>query len=101
MATLYVTEMADLASTRNAQTVPVLMQSPITEQTVAIGAGSTASAAFNTRTRFVELFTDTACGISFGPAPTAVATSARMAANTSRTYGIPQDKLYKVAVITP
>lgn len=101
MATLYITEFANTGSSNTAATTAMSAQPPIVEQTVTIGAGSTQSAAFNAATKFVRLFTDTACGFSFGTAPTAVIGSARMAANSTEYFGIPQGNAFKVAVITP
>lgn len=101
MATLYITELVDTTSSRNAQELIYPMTPPVVSQTVAIAGASAASAAFNAQTKFVRLFTDTACGIEFGAAPTAVATSGRMAANTTEYWGVQQGQSHKVAVITP
>ena len=100
MATLYITEYARVAFDPNG---PLAMpeEPPLASQTVAIGSGSVASNAFNVATRFVRLNTDAACSIQFGfPTPTAVATTARMAANQTEYHGVPQGGGYQVAVIT-
>jgi hypothetical protein len=101
MATLYITELSNSGNSNTAPYLQMAAQPPIAEQTVAIGASSAQSSALNAATKFVRLFTDTVCGISFGTNPTAGATSARMAANTTEYFGVPQGQSFKVAVITP
>lgn len=99
MAVLYITEFADLATTHG--TVgQVSAQPPNAEQTVAIGATSTASSAFANNTRFVRLHTDAICSVEFGTSPTATATKARMSANQTEYYSVPAGLSWKVAVIT-
>lgn len=92
MAVLYITEYASTST-------PV--QEPANAiQTVAIAAGSAASAAFQNNTNIVRLQTDVVCSIAFGTAPTASATTTRMAANQTETFKVPLGAAYKVAVIT-
>lgn len=98
MATLYVTEFNDIGIINGHISYPI--QAPTAEQTVAIGGSSTASSAFNARTAVVGLHTDAICSVSFGTAPTATATKARLAANETRYFGVPLGQAYKVAVIT-
>jgi hypothetical protein len=57
-------------------------------------------AAFNAKTRFVRLHTDAVCSIKFGTNPTASATTARMAANSTEYSSVPPNQAYKVAAIT-
>lgn len=95
MAVLYITEFADVSAT---QGVTIAKQPVVAEQTVAIGGSSTASSAFNQRTRYVRLTTDAICSVSFGAAPTASATTMRMAAGSVEYFDIAQGS--KVAVIT-
>lgn len=99
MATLYITEYARVGFDPNG---PLAMpeEPPLAEQTVAIGSGSLQSNAFQAATRFVRLNTDAVCSIEFGLNPTAVATTARMAANQTEYHGVPQGGSFKVAVIT-
>jgi hypothetical protein len=79
------------------------MQPPIAEQAIVNTGASTASAAFNQKTRFVRLHTDAICAVAFGTAPTAIVAGAtgtmRMAANQTEYHGVPQGQSYKVAVI--
>lgn len=95
MATLYITEFADVNAT---QGTTIAKQPPVAEQTVAIGGSSTASSAFNQRTQYVKLSTDAICSILVGSAPTAAATNMRMAAGQTELFQVPQG--FKVAVIT-
>lgn len=100
MAKVYITEYADLALMGNGQALQTGLEPPLATQTVAIGAGSVQSSAFNAKTKFVRLHTDAICSILFGTNPTADANSPRMAANTSEFFAVPLNQSFKVAVIT-
>jgi hypothetical protein len=101
MAVLYITEYADVARPQAPAGIPSWPQEPpLAEQTVAIGAGSVASAAFNAATRFVRLQSDVVCSVEFGTAPTATATTGRLPANVIDVRGVPMGAGFKVAVIT-
>ena len=98
MAILYISEYAKAAIDNRGLSVPAGQEPAITTQVVAIGAGSVASTAFTSATKFVRLHTDTACNFAFGISPTAVAdVSPRMAANQTEFFGVPHG--YAVAVI--
>lgn len=101
MTTLYVTEFAGIAQLQigGEHAPPLAAQPPLAEQTVAIGVGSAASAAFQAGTTLVRVHADSICSIEFGTAPTAAATKARLAANQTEYFGVPQGQGYKVAVI--
>jgi len=91
MAVLFVTEYADIRG--NAAFEP-----RTTDQTVAIGAGSLQSNAFNVNTRFIRVHTDAICSIDVGVNPTATAVKSRLAAGqTEYFYVYPA---HKIAVIT-
>jgi hypothetical protein len=98
MSTLYIAEVIALGLDAHGQTVLAPMMPPVAEQTVVIGSGSVASAAFGGTTRFVRIHTDAICSIAFGSAPTATSTNARMNANTTEYFGVSPG--LKVAVIT-
>lgn len=99
MATLYITEYSAMGQAPNSG--PQMPQEPpIAEQTVAISGSSAASAAFNSKTRFVRVHTDAICSVEFGAAPTATATTGRMAANQTEYRGVPEGGAFKVAVIS-
>jgi len=98
MAILYITEYQFLGSVpQNSGQMP--QETPIAEQTVAIGVGSVQSNAFNANTRFVRLNCDVVCSVLFGVNPTVTATSGRMAANQTEYRSLPLGSLLKVAVI--
>src|SRR5437868_3349 len=101
MATLYVTECTQLGQDKygNEIAAPLVgSAASVTEQTVAIGGSSAASAAFGSRTRFIIVHTDAICSIAFGVSPVAAASAHRLAANETRFYGVnPGDA---IAVIT-
>ncbi len=88
MATLYIGEFQVLGGQYD-KLVPAVEQPPITEQTVAIGAASAKSAAFQPNTRIIRVHCDTSCSISIGPAapgPVATTSNGRMAANTTEYF---------------
>lgn len=97
MAVLYVTEYAEFPIVQGAQ-----MQAPknpmLAKQTVAIGAGSVASAAFNAKTRAIRVHTDAICSFVIDATPTATATDARMAAGQTEYHRV--EGGHKIAVIT-
>lgn len=98
MATVYITEFQETSVFTNA-VMPVV--SPIyAQQTVAIGAGSVQSAAFQPLTRFIRIHTDAPCSINFGVNPTASATTMRLSANSTEYFEVPARGGWKVAVIT-
>ena len=94
MAVLFIAELADIRG--NAAFMP-----PLAEQTVAIAAGSNASAAFNANTRFIRVHTDAICSVVIGEAPVAAATNGRMAANQTEYFAVRHGKATtdKIAVI--
>jgi len=98
MATLYIAEFASVGGTSNFG-VAGGFTPPITEQTVAIGGGSTPSAAFNANTAFVRLHADAICSLAWGTSPTATTSKMRMAAGQTEYFAVPQTG-YKVAVIS-
>lgn len=91
MATLYIAEFPGIASVGT--TLPqVVGTPPIAEQTVAIGGGSTASAAFNTKTKIVRLSTDAICSIAWNNSgaadPVATTANARLPADTIEYFAV-------------
>lgn len=101
MATVYITEYIDIDGTRQVPSEP-----PVKEQTVAITAGSVASAPFNARTTIIRINTDAVCSILIGGSnnagtivnPTATAASGRLAANQTEYRGVQGGQ--SLAVIT-
>lgn len=91
MATVYVSEYGDIRA--NAAFEP-----RVADQTVAIGAGSAQSAAFNAATRFIRVHTDAICSIDIGANPTATATKSRLAAGQTEYFYVYPG--HKIAVIT-
>lgn len=87
MATLYISEYTS-SGFASGQVIPTGLEPAITNQTLAIGAGSVASAPFNAATRFVRLHTDAICSVKFGASPVAAATNARLAANQTEFFSV-------------
>lgn len=75
---------------------PVMMV-PVAEQSVAIGASSTQSAAFNARTRVLRLHATAACHVAIGPNPTATTSKFRLAVDGEAFFEVQSGD--KVAVI--
>jgi len=99
MATLYITEYDRLAKEDYGPPVPTGMEPSLGDQTVAIGATSTTSAALNTKTRFVMIHTDTICHIAFATTPTATTSNRRLPADSTIFYGVENTSTFKIAVI--
>lgn len=99
MATLYITEYAEMALVQNGQMGQMPMEPPLASQAVTIAGASAQSAAFNAKTKYVRLMTDTACAVLFGTNPTALTGNDRMAANTVEYHAVPVGKSFKVATI--
>lgn len=93
MATLYISEFGQ----HNLNTIR-LKQPAITDQTVAIGAGSAQSNAFSNNTYSVVLSTDAICSVLFGANPTATAAKLRLPAGFTGVFDVTPG--HKVAVIT-
>lgn len=99
MATLYITEFGKQGRDNNNSPVPVAMMPSLAAQTVAIGAVSAASAAFQANTGMVRIASDVVCSITFAAAPTATATNMRIAADSPEYFSVPVGSALKVAVI--
>jgi hypothetical protein len=100
MAKVYITEYARQARDASGFQMVVADEPPVANQTVAIGASSVQSNAFNDLTRFVRVSTDAVCSIECGTDPTATTSTRRMPANTTEYFGVPLGGAYKIAVIT-
>lgn len=95
---LYVSEYFTQPIIGNGQMGGVASEPSVATQKITMSGTSAQSSAFNAATKFVRLHADAVCSVAFGSNPTAAATSARMAANTTEYFGVnPGDK---VAVIT-
>ena len=96
MATLYISEYAQLANA-NGMEIAAGLEPASFEQSVAISGSSTQSAAFGAATHFVRVHTDVICSILFGVAPVAVTTVKRLAAGQTEFFGVQPGQM--VAVI--
>jgi hypothetical protein len=94
MATLYITEFAP----GGLNVVQAAICPPLAQQTVPIGAGSAASAAFGTSTGLVRLQPDATCSIAFGFNPSATAAAMRLSAGQTEYFVVQPGS--KVAAIT-
>lgn len=98
MANLHITEFDRLAVSANGgPVVQIASMPPLAEQTVAIGASSAASSAFNASTRFVCLTPKADCHIQIGATPTATTSLLPLTAGQAYYFGVTPG--HKVAVI--
>lgn len=104
MTKAYVTEYA--RGTLDGRTfIPSGEEPAIATQVVDYTAGTTASTVFNVKTRFVRIHVDSIASFVFAVAPVATTANARMAANTTEYFGVPNSPAetgsgLKVAFIT-
>lgn len=99
MATLFVKEFTNQGLTVTNVPVPVPAEPSIAEQTVAISAGSTQSAAFQATTQLVGVTCDAICSIKVGTNPTATAVMQRLPAGATYYFTVPPGLAYKIACI--
>jgi hypothetical protein len=100
MAFMYISEYRGMP-TVGGKFVQAADELQIAEQKIAIAAGSTSSAAFNAKTRFVRIHVDAICSFLFGPpTPTATVANKRIAANATEYFGVPEGSGWMVANIT-
>ena len=98
MAVLYISEYTELPTALYAGYRTMSPEPPVTEQTVSIGGGSTASNPFNGSTHFVRLHCDTICSVAFGPNPTATTINKRLATNQTEYFSVnPGDSVAVIA----
>jgi hypothetical protein len=89
MSKLYIAEYLDTACTEPAHV----------EQTVEIGAESTASAPLGKLTKAVRLHADTPCSLKFGAYPVATTSNQRLAGNSTETKIVAQGASHRIGVI--
>ena len=87
MSIAYITEYEDVALDGRGNVVPVGQEPAVATQVVTFST-STASTAFNNRTRFVRITSDTECHIIFAVAPTATTSHPQMLADTPEYFGV-------------
>lgn len=90
MAIAYVTEYSELATDTKGHIIQAGVEPNLAVQKITFTGGATATAAaFNAKTRFVRVWSDTAGYIKFGAAPTAVtATDTPVSATTAEFFGV-------------
>jgi hypothetical protein len=100
MGILYITEYAEMQIGPAGRQGQMPLEPPLAEQAITFTT-HVESAAFNAKTRFVRLHTDTNCFVVFGTAPTAVtSTNGRMAANQTEYRAVPLGAAFKVSAVT-
>ncbi len=71
--------------------IPSGEEPAIANQVVDYTAGAAASATLNAQTRFVRIHVDSIASFVFGANPTATVNNARLAANATEYFGVPND----------
>lgn len=93
MALAYIEEYERLAPDGDGKPSQIAWQPAVTTQRVSFTT-TTQSAAFNGRTRFIRIHTDSICSYVFGSNPTATTSTPRMAAGQTEYFGVrPTDKV--------
>ena len=95
MADLYVTEYSNLALNGHA---PIPQEPAIAQQKVTFTT-TTASAAFNERTRFVRIVASADAYVTFATSPTATTSDQFLSAEMEYFRGVPEGKAFKVAAV--
>lgn len=93
MATLYVTEYSGMAVVNQNAGLMLpsgnVAQTPqLVEQIVSISGSASSSSAFGKATTLVRLHCDAICSVSFGSAPSATTSSARMVVGQTEYFGV-------------
>lgn len=99
MATLYITEFAELVGGDNNGKLPLVKLPPVAEQTVTIGS-ETDSAAFNAATKFIRVHCDAICSIKVAATGNPAATTASMRLPADHTEYFAVDPAGKISVIS-
>lgn len=97
MANLYITEFQASGNAESGAQLQVGMQPAVAMQRLSF-TGSTSSATFDPRTRFIRLHTDADCHVVFGTDPTATTNHMPMLAGSTEYFGAITPGL-KLAVI--
>lgn len=98
MAILYIQEYERIAGDQDGHLVQAGFEPALASQAVTFST-TTASAAFNAKTKFVRLYSDTACFVKFGASPSATtATDMPLAANMPEFFAVVNG--HKVAAVT-
>ena len=82
----------------NGRMFPVAVVPAVATQSMAVTAGSTTSAAFNSDTRLVRITADELCRVEFGTDPVAGATAMQLQPGAVEYFGLPATG-FKLAVI--
>ena len=96
MAKLYVSEYDRLGSVISGPAM-IAQEPSLVEQTVTFTT-TTQSSAFNAKTRYIRVHTDSICSISIGANPTATTSTKRMAADATEYFAVGGGQ--KIAAVT-
>ena len=97
MATLHITQYANLARDSRGNVMPIAEEPALASGTLTYST-SAASSAFGANTRYVYVQTDgTKAHVAFGTSPTATATSNLIVADDGRFFSVPAGQSFKIA----
>lgn len=98
MASLYISEYERLVEDATGKPVLAGMEPAVTTQKVTFST-SAASAALNSRTRYVRIVVDANAHLAFGSSPTATTNDAPIQANSPEYFGVVNAGI-KIAAVT-
>ena len=87
MAYLYISEYRNLGADGETRLAPIAQEPALARQRVSFTTAASSSA-FAAKTRFVRLYSDTACHVTFAASPTALATDHPLAADQEYWFGV-------------
>lgn len=99
MATLFISEFEEMGVGVDGREMQAPVAPPIATQTVTFTT-STASNAFNARTRLVMVLSTAAAAVKFAGTPTAVATDIAIPGEVPMYFSVPPNSSLKIAAIT-
>lgn len=99
MATVYISEHEDYGQVTQSGIIPA---ATLTAHIVSVTATASLSSAFSSAARVIRIHTDTVCSVSFGTAPSATASSPRMAGGQTEYFFLPAttNTTFRISTIT-
>lgn len=85
---IFISEYAGPPQGPNGSIIMCGSEPSVATQTIDISGGVAASAAFNAKTTFIRLHTNSIISFAFGAAPTATTSGPRMAASATEFFGV-------------
>jgi len=97
MATMIVTEYAEMATDKNGNVLPIAKEPAEASQTVTFTTSTATTNALSDKTYFVRIQTSIDAHVAFAASPTATASDARVTSSTASYFGVDPGVTLKVA----